>query len=597
MAGRAMAAIGWRLLVVVGLLWMALPSPAAAQAPAGLATPAGRAAAAPPSITATAAILVDVTNETVLYGREMHERRAIASLTKVMTAVVALRYGNLADEVTIEARDLPGEASIELRPGDRLSLETLLYGMMMRSGNDAAAAVARRVGEKVAAERAPGRDGMSLFLDLMNQQAASLGMTNTHFVNPHGLDATGQFSTAYDLALLTRHAIQNPAFVRLFEARSYPFRNRVWTNVNRLLYQYEGIIGGKTGIETRSGLCLIELAERGGRRVLAIVLNAPRWYDDATALLDYGFGEGRQQSSESLAPFGAASPATGLPVTAMTASVQPTVAPEPVPSAPAAPVAAMPAVAATPEAMTAATNVPAPAGEAAGGQPLASVAAPAADSGLWSGPLFLAVVIVLGALLVMGLMLQLTGAAPWQRRRVFYHDDQSDWSDPSTQKAGDRLYPSEAAGWAPAADAEPAEAEAPVDESPAAATRSGQTDELAAAHIAVALRYVSQERFEAAQDAFVKAIQRAPRYRFSQLSAFWEMAPEGYLALAQAYTACNRPIDARAVAAIGLIEFPGEPILLELDERLQAERRRAAGRPRPAAEPSEGGRQSAGRRP
>jgi len=257
-------------------LMVALPGPAAAQTPA----------AAEPAISAQAAILVDLSSGQVLFSREAHARRAIASLTKVMTAVVALQYGRLTDEVVIEARDLPGEASIGLKVGDRVTLETLLYGMLMRSGNDAAAAIARGVGERVVAERGLRGGGQAVFINLMNQQAAGLGMTNTQFLNPHGLDAPGHVSSAYDLALLTQYALRDQTFARMFGTRSRAGHGTTWTNSNRLLYSYEPLIGGKTGVTDEAGLWLIEGGQRGDRRPLGGGLGGPQGDTDAEAVLE-----------------------------------------------------------------------------------------------------------------------------------------------------------------------------------------------------------------------------------------------------------------------------------------------------------------------
>lgn len=590
------------------LLLLAGSPPAAAQTvPAPDAT-------AEPAISAQAAILVDLTNERVLFSREPHARRAVASLTKVMTAAVALQYGRLADEVVIEGRDLPGEASIGLKAGDRLSLETLLYGMMMRSGNDAAAAIARGVGERVVAERGLRGGGSAVFMDLMNQRAVDLGMLNTHFVNPHGLDAPGHVSSAYDLALLTRAALRDATFARIFGARTYPYNGSAWTNANRLLYSYEPLIGGKTGVTDDAGLCLVEVAQRGDRRLLVVVLDSPHWYADAQALLEYGFSQDRALAGS--VPFGAAGTLTGPPFLTTTAPPAATL----VAQAPTATRSVSATQRVLPVATPAAAAVRATvaggsggSGDSAGPAPRPASQPPAAPldegalpgalvatqtsgeaGGIWL-PLGLGLLAVMLVLVLGGLWLRMTGLRPLGQRRASFE--------------GERAAPAWRVYEAPAAspEEEPAEVDEPdeVDraqatgrlddlvaeededededeaaaESPAAPPPNApsEVDELAAAHLAVAVRYVGEGRIDSAESAFVKAIQIAPDFRFSTVPIFWSMGPDGYVALASAYQRCNRMADARATVALGLITFGEHPGLKMLDDRGQRERRSTRG--------------------
>ena len=601
----------WLSSLLALTLMLALPGPAAAQTPA----------TAEPAISAQAAILVDLSSGQVLFNREAHTRRAVASLTKVMTAVVALQHGRLTDEVVIEARDLPGEASIGLKVGDRVTLETLLYGMLMRSGNDAAAAIARGVGERVVAERGLRGGGQAVFINLMNQQAAGLGMTNTQFLNPHGLDAPGHVSSAYDLALLTQHALRDQTFARMFGARTHPAHGgTTWTNSNRLLHSFEPLIGGKTGVTDEAGLCLIEVAQRGDRRLLVVVLDAPQWYTDAQALLEYGFGGGRGAAGPE--PFGAASPPSGpvfLSAAATPAASPPagsqsgsallglaaTVAPRLVP---------------TP---TAATSTRLPVGGGASGgiagpatdQTVRAIAAPAeaqtwqgatvalqtgADGGAGWLPLGIGILVLVLVLALVAVWLRMTGVRPWQRRwspseaerrpRPWERQEPAsllsdDEADDDEAFEADELEADEVAvppvtgrldDLAPAGAEEPARPGAAVERSlpPAPESRS-ETDELAVAHLAVAVRYVGEGRLDAAESAFMKAIQIAPHFRFSSVPLFWSMGADGYVVLASAYQRLNRPVDARATVAMGLIAFPNHPRLTVLDEQGQRERRSA----------------------
>ncbi|PTQ51627.1 MAG: D-alanyl-D-alanine carboxypeptidase [Brockia lithotrophica] len=242
-----------------------------------------------PEVSAKAAVLLDAASGRVLYAREPHARLPMASLTKIMTAIVALEATSDPEEVVTVSPNAEGVegSSIYLRAGDKIPLRDLLYGLMLRSGNDAAMAVAEHVGGSV--------EGFSF---LMNEKAAWLGLTDTHFVNPHGLDAEGHYASAYDLAVLSRYAMENPTFREIVGTRVYRPRvtpsghgnsEAVWTNKNKLLVTYEGAEGIKTAYTDRAGRGLAASAVRDGRRLIAVVLNAPDDWNDVAKLFDYGF--------------------------------------------------------------------------------------------------------------------------------------------------------------------------------------------------------------------------------------------------------------------------------------------------------------------
>ena len=282
--------------------------------------PASRVEPGPPpeasleDLAAASAILVEAESGEVLYSRAARERRAPASLTKVMSAVIVLERAGPADQVVVSPRaPEAGGHSMGLRPGQRLSVADLLAALMIRSANDAAVALAEHVGRSVAG-----------FAALMNAKARALGMADTHFENPHGLDAPEHYSTAYDLAILTRYAFQSPAFAELVRARQKVItvstpgsgkrrgrlvaRQRVLRTHNRLLDAFEGADGVKTGFTGEAGRCLVASAQRGGRRLIAVLLNDLRRWDDAATLLEYGFtirngsGEPRDVGPPGLAP-------------------------------------------------------------------------------------------------------------------------------------------------------------------------------------------------------------------------------------------------------------------------------------------------------
>lgn len=228
---------------------------------------------------------MDVNSGEVLYGKNIHQRLAIASLTKTMTALLAAESGKLDDIITVHPDATKVEPSaIWLMPGEKMSLRHLVYGLMLRSGNDAAVAIAYYLAGSV--------DG---FCEMMNAKAAELGAHNSNFRNPHGLPNQNHFSTAYDLALITRAALLNPFVHQVvateryespWDGHNYP---RVWHNKNRLLQLMPSADGVKTGWTNAAGHCLSSSATKGGWQLLSIVLDSPDHYGENRALLEWGF--------------------------------------------------------------------------------------------------------------------------------------------------------------------------------------------------------------------------------------------------------------------------------------------------------------------
>ncbi len=240
---------------------------------------------APTSISAKAAVLIEATSGRIVFGKNENTRLSMASTTKIMTALVALEQMNPTTRITVTAESVGVEgSSIYLVEGETLTLEDLLYALMLESANDAAETIAIAVAGNVPA-----------FADLMNQKAADLGLTDTKFVNPHGLDADGHYTTAKELALLTRAALQNPDFRRICatERHTIPLHDtdgvRLLLNHNKLLHNYDGCIGVKTGFTKKTGRCLVSAAEREGVTMIAVTLGAPDDWRDHTTMLDYGF--------------------------------------------------------------------------------------------------------------------------------------------------------------------------------------------------------------------------------------------------------------------------------------------------------------------
>jgi len=253
-----------------------------------------------PSIVARNAIVIDVATGDILYAKQADEQAPPASLTKLFTAAYALDMSSPDAEMTVDAADLVGEANIGLHAGETLSLDTLLHGMLMASGNDAAMVVAR------SAAALTGDDhwqATQRFLDYANARDAALGLTETHLANPHGLDEAGHYSSAHDIAAITLYIARNqPNLLAMAGSASWSGDGHVFANTNQLLGRYPDLIAGKTGFTADAGYCLVEVAQRGGRAVIAVLLGSTEdaWYTDATALLDYGFSVGADPGTHPL---------------------------------------------------------------------------------------------------------------------------------------------------------------------------------------------------------------------------------------------------------------------------------------------------------
>lgn len=238
-------------------------------------------AAGGPGVSASSAILMDAQSGRILYEKDAYTRRSIASTTKLLTALVAVESTpDLSRVVTITADHWAEGTSMYLKPGEEVTLEDLLYGLLLQSGNDAALAIATGCAGDV-----------ETFVEWMNQWAADLGMENSHFANPNGLDDEDHYSTAYDMALLARAVLENKTLSGIVATRSATKAGRSLSNHNKLLWQYEGCNGMKTGYTTEAGRTLVSSATRNGQTLICVTLNAPNDWADHRALLDYGFEE------------------------------------------------------------------------------------------------------------------------------------------------------------------------------------------------------------------------------------------------------------------------------------------------------------------
>lgn len=239
-----------------------------------------------PQTNGKAVVLMDAHSGRVLFERNSQEQLPPASLTKIMTGFLAAENGHLDKKVTVSehAAETP-EATVYLEPGEVLTRRELLYAAMLPSANDACVALAESIAGSEAA-----------FLTMMNQKAYELGLKNTHFVNPHGLHDNAHYSSAYDLALLTKHALANPVFAEVVSTNrkvipwdSRPDEDRILLNQNRLLYRYDDAVGVKTGYTRQAGNCVVGAAKRGEMLLIAVSMNSPSVYEDLEHMFEYGF--------------------------------------------------------------------------------------------------------------------------------------------------------------------------------------------------------------------------------------------------------------------------------------------------------------------
>ncbi len=241
--------------------------------------------AAPPSVSAQSAVVLDAASGRVLYDKNMERRSGMASTTKIMTAIVALESGNLEDTVKVSATAAGVEgSSMYLSAGEEITLEHLLYGLMLVSGNDAATAIAEHIGGSV-----------EKFAAMMNDKAKEIGVENTHFDNPHGLATDTHYTTAKDLAQITAYGLKNEKFAEIVSTKNkkVPWQGKSYqrqlNNHNKLLTMYDGCIGIKTGFTKATGRCLVSAVKREGMTLVCVTLNAPDDWNDHMKLYEDAF--------------------------------------------------------------------------------------------------------------------------------------------------------------------------------------------------------------------------------------------------------------------------------------------------------------------
>jgi D-alanyl-D-alanine carboxypeptidase (penicillin-binding protein 5/6) len=244
-------------------------------------------------------VVMDVDSNRVLLSKNEDQKLAMASTTKIMTAIVAIEEcENLDEMVKINDKAVGIEGtSIYLRKNEKMPLKELLYGLMLASGNDASLAIAYHIGE----------GDMQVFVDKMNKKAIEIGATSTNFVNPHGLDATNHYTTAYDLALITAYAQKNSDYAEITRTRKMQItstpegHNRFLINKQRLLTRYDYTIGGKTGFTDNAGRCSVAVAKKDNLTLVTVVLNAPNMFEDSIVAFNNAYDT--YKSVELLRPY------------------------------------------------------------------------------------------------------------------------------------------------------------------------------------------------------------------------------------------------------------------------------------------------------
>ena len=237
------------------------------------------------SVSAEHAVLVEANSGDIIYSKSANVRAPMASTTKIMTAILAIENATLDElvKIPIEAVGIEG-SSVYLQKGEVFTVSDLLYAVLLQSANDASVALAIHVGGNVES-----------FVEMMNSKACQLGLTDTHFTNPHGLDDPEHYTTANELAIIARYAMQNSMFREFVSTKSITISTenctRTLANHNKLLRMYDGTIGIKTGFTRKSGRCLVSCAQQNGVMLIAVTLNAPSDWHDHKIMLDYGFNE------------------------------------------------------------------------------------------------------------------------------------------------------------------------------------------------------------------------------------------------------------------------------------------------------------------
>lgn len=498
--------------------------------------PARARAAAPvePDVTAVAAAVVELPSGAILWGRDIHAQRAPASITKMMTALVAADLAPLDTNVTVQESDLVGEASMGLVSGETLTVEALLYGMLLPSGNDAATALARTLG------RQPGdttpAQSVQHFVDKMNAKAKTLGAKETHFTNPHGLDEPGHLTSAADLALIAAAFAANPTLMRIAGSVTYDGFGHTLHTTNKLLYdgRYPSVIGGKTGQTENAGYTLVEISSHGGRQMLSIELGttADAFWTDAIHLLSYGYA--LPSSTAMTRPLPVDPGANGAPAN---------IGPLPLTTQTGERLAVAGIGGTAPGALIHATTITLPAAHRSRTTLMVRLA-------------------------ILGLLVAIVCAVVYTRRaavRRTLAEMKREWhkglADPPHLAVTTQMpiiptirqaaAPSHASRWAQVGVQVP----------------KGER-EVARAYALQAARQARGGNRAAAQQAFKHAVWLAPKLEWGAIPGFWEMPPISYADLATVLIEAGHPAIARSMLTVAALAHPRHPDLRAVQDRL-----------------------------
>lgn len=516
-----------------------------------------------PEISARAAIVVEYPSGRILYSKSMHDRLAPASTTKIVTTILALEHGNLDELVTVAPEDLVGESSMGLEAGEQQSMLNLIYGMLLPSGNDAAMAVARHLGSLAPASTGAPKDPVARFADLMNARTEQLGLQDSHFLTPHGLDADGHYSSAYDLASFTWYAFQFPVFNEIVKQQYYQAPGHPLRNTNEMLSRYPGTDGVKTGWTDAGGLCLVSSATRDGHRLISVVLNAPQWYKDSAAILDYGFAKLAAQPQDAAAEIlSVAKRGTAAWLMANATSTPPL--PTPVAMAQGGGVGASAPQLAPGDSSTSApaallngdAPAPRPAGGGGDGRPLGMIS-------LSDGKgLHLPVGLLLGII-----MLALGCFVVWWMfgRRIGGFASRLAAAGPSVERV--RAAQSETIDRAAFTPDRPRPATAPRTLGTAPPTRRREpnllltAEEIARGHVERAVSLAAQGKQGSSMAEFLLALRCGEPLVVDEIDSSYELDSTGFMALSRAQSAAGRLNDARITLEYGVAALPGDRLL------------------------------------
>ncbi len=291
-------------------------SPTTTTRPTVTPTPGPKLQSLPPVLHSSSALAVDADTGRILFAQDIHTKKPMASTTKITTALSFLSlYPTLAalqTETTVQQDDLVGEANMGLRKEERIKLATVLLGLLTNSANESGMVLARYAGQQLAGPADP----VDRFVAYMNTYALSLGMYESHYMNPHGLDQPGHYTTAYDLAIAGWWAIHNPLFLQSAQYVGGELNGHSFYNVNSFLTRYPGATGVKPGFTDDAGHCLVASAYNNGHSVIVVVLNDPQMAADTDALMDYSFTLLAGRASQPVASLNLGSliiPRSGLP--------------------------------------------------------------------------------------------------------------------------------------------------------------------------------------------------------------------------------------------------------------------------------------------